>query len=700
MSMTAPIQTHYRACNLCEAICGLVIKTQGNEILSIKGDKNDPLSQGHICPKALALKDVYYDEDRLKQPVKRTVNGWQTISWEEAYDTVVQRLKAIQTQYGRDSIGVYLGNPNAHNFGAILANPSFIRALRTKNRFSATSADQLPHHFAGRFMFGHFFFLPVPDVDRTDYMLIVGGNPLASNGSLMTAPNIEKRLKAIQKRGGQFVVIDPRKTETAKKASEHIFIKPGTDVLLLLAMVQVIVEEGWMDLGKLADFTDGVESVKELTAGYTPEKVAVHTGIDSATIRRLAKDFATAERAVCYGRMGVSTQAFGGLCIWLVNVLNIITGNLDRAGGVMFPKPAFDITANGSVGKYHRWKSRVSQHPEVFGELPVAVMAEEILTEGEGQIKAMVTLAGNPILSTPNGMQLDKAFEQLEFMVAVDIYINETTHHADIILPPATGLETAHYDATFHNLAIRNTAKYSEPVFPKTAEQRYDYEILGELTHRLRNLETVNTPTPEQILDMGLRMGLHKKTGISLEKLKSNPSGIDLGALTPCLPHRLFTRDKRIQLAPPEITKDMARVEKTFFKETTNNHLLLIGRRHLRSNNSWLHNSHRLVKGKNRCTLMIHPNDAKRLDVVHQQPVKIHSRVGMVEIVAEVTSDIMEGVVSIPHGWGHNREGNQMTIAQAHAGVSINDLTDEKLIDELTGNAAFSGVPVVVVSDI
>ncbi len=694
--------THYRTCNLCEAMCGLVIQYENQTVLDIRGDQADPFSRGHICPKAVALKDIYEDPDRLKQPVKRTDDGWVEISWEQAYEEVVNGLQQIKEKYGRDSIAVYQGNPNVHNVGSMLFGPDFVRSLRTKYRYSATSADQLPHHFAGLLMFGHYFLLPVPDIDRTDFLLIFGGNPLVSNGSIMSAPDMANRLKAIQKRGGKIVLIDPRKTETAKKADAHYFIPPGRDVLLLLAMIHTVFREDWDNLRHLADFTDGVEDLKNLVSDYAPEKVADLVGIAVTDIVQLTKEFCEAESAVCYGRLGVSTQAFGGLCQWLVNALNIVTGNFDRAGGMMFSQPAIDTVAQtammGRKGKMGRWTSDVRQLVEFAGELPVSTMAEDML-EADSSIKGMVTIAGNPVLSTPNGKQLDQALEQMDFMVSIDIYLNETTRHANIILPPTTGLETMHYDLVFHILAIRNSAKYSAPLFEKTADQRHDWEIFTELVKRMTGTAPNGGMSPEMILQFGLQMGTYSSKGVSLEALKKNPHGIDLGPLQPCLPQRLFTTDKRIQLAPTAFVEDTDRVATTFFSDNQTDNdfpLALIGRRHLRSNNSWMHNSHRLVKGRNRCTLLMHPKDAEALDISNNQLVIATSRIGSIVIKAEISDEIMEGVVSIPHGWGHNRENTQMSVANRYAGVSINDLTDHLLIDPLTGNAAFNGVPVRV----
>lgn len=703
MNPSTNVRTHYRACNLCEAICGLEITVnEKNEILTINGDKKDPFSRGHICPKAVGLKDIYLDANRLKQPVRRTESGWETISWNEAFDEVVSKLKGIQTTHGRDAVGIYQGNPSVHNSGTLLSAPALLRALGTKNRFSATSADQLPHHFVSSLMFGHPLLLPVPDIDRTDFMLIMGGNPLASNGSMMTVPDVANRLKAIQKRGGKFVVIDPRKTETAKIADQHIFIKPATDVYLLLAILHEVLHEN--NSNRFANLSIDSEAISELKSAiqtYTPEAVSSTTGIPTETIKNLVQDILNAKSAVVYGRMGVSVQAFGGVCQWLINCINIFSGNMDSEGGAMFTQPAFDLWGRAKRGEkyFNRFQSAVRKLPEFDGELPVSAMGEDIL---EGGIKALLTVCGNPVLSTSNGTQLDRALEGLDYMVSVDIFINETTRHANIILPPTTGLEVAHYDLAFYNLSVRNTAKYSEPLFEKDHNQRHDWEIFEEIKNRLISQEGSDLPTPknpEEKLEMAMQFGPYGKDGLTLQKLKDNPHGEDLGALRPCLKEKLLTDNQQINIIPALLLNDLNRVELNFQKLTkeiknTEFDLQLIGRRHLRSNNSWMHNSERLVKGRDRCTLMIHPETAANRGIVNLEKVLIESRVGKVEIAVEITDEIMPNVVSIPHGFGHARKGVQLDIATAHAGVSLNDLTDDLLIDELTGNSAFSGVPV------
>jgi anaerobic selenocysteine-containing dehydrogenase len=720
-------EIHYRACNLCEAICGIEITVQAEQRLDIRGDKDDPFSRGYICPKAAALGDLHYDKDRLKYPVRRTPDGWQRLGWDKAFDEVAQNLKRIHAVHGRNSIATYLGNPTVHNYGALLFAPGFIRSLHTRNRFSATSVDQLAHHLSAYLMFGHQLLLPVPDLDRTNYFLILGANPAVSNGSMMTAPGMSRRLQEIRQRGGKVILIDPRFTETARLADRHLFIRPGTDVLLLLALLHVVFEEGLTRLGTLAAFTTGVETVANLVAEFPPDRVASITGILSDQIRVLAREFASAESAVCYGRIGVSTQEFGGVCQWLINVLNIVSGNLDRPGGAMFPLPAFDpITAPEPLaprGSFARWHSRVRKLPEFAGELPVVTLAEEILTEGPGQIKALVTSAGNPVLSTPNGRELDRALAGLEFMISIDPYINETTKHAHIILPPTSSLERAHYDVAFHLLAVRNTAKFSPALFEPEVETRHDWEIFvelqtrmeydglfGSLLGRVKRKFVKTFFGPERILDLGLRFGPYGaglspfSKGLSLRKLKKAPHGIDLGPLSSCLPRRLRTTDKRIELAPEVLVKDVERVKAKFLEYggstplsiDSNGHLLLIGRRQLRSNNSWMHNSERLVKGKPQCTILMHPTDAAHRYLTAGQKVSVRSRVGDVEVPIEITEEMMPGVVSIPHGWGHERLGVQLAVAQQHAGESINDITDNQTIDALCGTAAFNGTWVTV----
>ncbi|MFT6955561.1 MAG: anaerobic selenocysteine-containing dehydrogenase [Halieaceae bacterium] len=701
-------KTHLRACHLCEAICGLVIETEGDEILSIKGDKNDPLSRGHICPKAVALRDLHEDPDRLRKPVKKIVAedgtaSWQEISWQEALDTTAQRLVGIQERGGVHAIGVYLGNPSVHNYGMLTHQNNLFRFFPTNNRFSATSVDQLPHHLASLWLFGHKSLFPIPDIDRTDYFLMLGANPIASNGSIWTVPDVRKRIKDLTKRGGKLVVIDPRRTETAELASEHHFITPGTDALFLAAILNTILQENLFNLGHLEDFVSGIPEVAEAISGLTAELAADHTGIDADSIRTIARELAQAENAICYGRLGVSVQTYGALNQWLIQVINIVTGNLDKPGGSLFTLPAVDTVSTSSPGGFARHHSRVRGLPEFDRELPASALAEEILTEGENQIRALFTGAGNPVLSTPNGRQLDTALEQLEFMVSLDPYINETTRHADIILPPTSPLEHDHYDIAFHINAIRNTARFNDPVFEKPEDSLHDWEIFTELGNRVAEAmgqEPRPAMSPSDIIEQGLQLGPYSEHEgsehkLSLAKLREQPSGIDLGELKSQLPERLQTRDKMINCAVPVTLADLQRLKQEF-SGTPSTQLRLIGRRHVRSNNSWMHNYHLLVKGKDRCTLLMHPDDMSERGIRHDGNVILSSRTGALEVRVEASDDMMRSVVSLPHGFGHNRPGIRMSTAVAHSGVSCNDITDELYLDELSGNAAVNGVPVSV----
>ncbi|MEP7706349.1 molybdopterin-dependent oxidoreductase [Paraglaciecola sp. 25GB23A] len=709
--MSTSQQKHYSTCTLCEAMCGIEVTTEDRQILSIVGDKKNPFSEGHVCPKAMALKDLYDDPERLKLPVEKTPEGWRTITWDEAFDKVAQQLFAIQQQHGDDAVGVYLGNPNAHNMGSILFGPYFYRALKTHNRYSATSVDQLPHHIVSRQLFGHQSQIPIPDIDHTQYFMIIGGNPLASNGSIMTVPHVKRRLKAIQARGGKVVVIDPKQSETADISTEHHFIKPGTDALLLLAMLNTLFSHGWQKPGKLLDYAEQLLEVETYVKDYPASRVAPLIGMSESQIEHLVEDFCDASSAVCYGRMGASVQAFGTLTQYLIMLFNMLTGNLDRAGGMMFTQPAADTlphSGRGSIAQYH---SRVRHLPAFAGEFPVSALSEEITTPGEGQIKAMVIGAGNPVLTTPNGQQLDDAFAGLEYMVAVDFYVTETSRHANIILPPVTALERDHYDVVFHNFAVRNSSKYSPAIFSPEKDSLTDWQIYLQLAQRLDTLRGVPTDKyqalwakePKGVVDDLLKSSSYRHEGkrLSIELLLEKPHGIDLGPLRENLPEAIFHPEQKIDLRFDYFMADLVRLNKHFFSAVNQGQqdsLLLIGRRHLKTNNSWLHNSNRMVKGTNnglsRCTAQLHSEDAQRYNIENGQMISVKSRVGEIALPAEVTDKIMPGVISIPHGWGHNKKGSKWSVAEQHAGVNVNELTDELVLDELSGNAVLNGVPV------
>ncbi|WP_112248381.1 molybdopterin-dependent oxidoreductase [Kribbella monticola] len=688
------------SCNLCEAICGVLVTVEDGRVTDIRGDEADPLSRGHICPKAVALKDLQEDPDRLTKPVRRTPDGWAELGWDEAYELVATKLGEIQQAHGRNAVGVYLGNPNVHSLGAMTHMPTVVRLLRTRQRFSATSVDQLPHMLASHLLYGHQLMVPVADIDRTSYLLMLGANPLASNGSMMTAPGFGRRLKDLRGRGGRVVVIDPRRTETAAVADEHHFVRPGTDAAFLLALIHQVIADG---NAKPASYVDGLDTVAEAVQDWTPEAAARVTGIDADTIRRIAREFAAADKAACYGRLGVSAQQFGAVCQWAVQVLNIITGNLDRPGGTMIPRPAVDTLRGIGRGHIGAWKSRVAGRPEFGGELPAAAMAEEIVTPGDGQIHAMVTIAGNPVLSTPNGRALDEALDTLSFMVSVDPYINETTRHADVILPPTPPLERDHYDLAFHQLAVRNTARWNDAVLQRPDDARHDWEIFRDLglallrrTPRSRRKLLASLRlrlSPRRVVDLGLRIGPYR---LSVRKLTKSVGGIDLGPLQPALPQALYTKNKRIDLAPGLILEGLDQARAVLLVEGEADDLVLIGRRHLRSNNSWMHNSARLVKGKPRHQLLMNPDDLSKRDLKDGQLVQVSSAAGSVAVEVAASNDMMPGVVSLPHGFGHGRPGTHLTTANQVSGVSANDLTDATLTDNTAGTAALNGVPVTV----
>ncbi len=700
-------------CMLCEATCGIVLTVGPGEdgkrrILRVDGDRDDPFSRGYICPKAAALDDVRLDPDRVTRPLRKTKDGTHApISWDEAFAEAGERLAGILDEHGPHAVATYVGNPMAHSYAAILGTVLLNQSIGSYSRFSATSADQLPQMLAALEMFGHQALMPVPDLERTQHFLVIGGNPVVSNGSIMTAPGMKRRIEEIRERGGKVVVIDPRRTETARAADEHHFVVPGSDAYLLLAMLDTIFEERLARPGALAEKSVGIEELRLAARKFPAERVASRVGISAEVIRRLAREHAAARGAASYVRVGACTQEFGGLVAWLAIALDVVTGNLDNPGGKMFTTPAVDLIAfasrMGLRGSFGRFRSRVRKLPEFGGELPVAVMAEEMTTEGRERIRSLVTMAGNPVLSAPNGAAIDAALAKLDFMVSIDIYKNETTRHADLILPPTFGLERDHYDMLLYAFAVRNFARYAPPVFERQGDTRDDFDVMTELAlsvvRRRRGakalgaravLRAARAAGPKRFLDGLLRIGPHRLT---LKKLEASPHGVDLGALEPRLDH--FLEGRSIQVAPRVFLDDLPRLERALEDARPKDALLLVGRRGLRSNNSWMHNSERLTKGPVGCTLLMHPEDAKARALRDGQSVVLHSRTGSVTVPLEVSDEIARGVVSLPHGWGHAQ--SEQRIARERAGASVNDVTDDAFLDALTGTAAFSGVPVTVV---
>lgn len=736
-------KSHYRICPLCEACCGLEVRTQGDKVVSIRGAEHDVFSRGYICPKGVSLKDLHEDPDRLRTPLIRRADGtFAPASWDEAFAEIERRLLPIIATHGPDSVAAVVGNPSAHKISLLSYFPRLVKAIGTKNVFSASTLDQMPKQLSSGLMFGHWLSIPVPDIERCDWLLMLGANPMVSNGSLWTVPDYRGKAKAMRQRGGRIIVVDPRRSETAAQADEHLAIKPGGDVFLLLGMVHTLFDEGLVRLGRLAEHVNGIEALSAAVAPFAPERMAAGCGIAADVQRRLARELAATERAAVYGRIGTCTQRFGSLNSWLVDVLNALTGHLDEAGGAMFPKAAaFAANTNGKpgVGKgitTGRRKSRVSGAPEVFGEFPITCLAEEIETkEGPegGQVRALIALAANPVLSAPNGPRIGAALDSLEFMLSLDIYLNETSRHADVILPGLSPLEDLHYDLAFPQFSYRNHARFSGPVFAKPAGQPEEWQTLLRLAAliegRGRNVDLQDLDDaaiaadvkrfagdhadavlaalgdqrgPERLIDLALRSGPYgdrfglKPDGINLARVKAAPGGIDLGELKPRIPELLRTPSGRIELAPELLLADLVHVDAALAARPADG-LLLIGRRDVRSGNSWMHNLPTLAKGPDRCTLWINPIDAARYGISDGALATLRGAGGAaLTVAAKLNDELMPGVVSLPHGWGHDLPGARLALAAERPGVNMNELLDDGARDPLSGNAVLSGVPVTL----
>lgn len=684
----------YRACPLCEAICGLDFRFDDGRLAAIRGDDADPFSAGHICPKGNAILDLEADPDRLRLPQRRTASGWQTIGWDEAFALAGERLAAIQAAHGNDAVAAYAGNPNVHHFGHIAYLPQLLRALGSRNVYSASSVDQWPHQLVAWAMYGHQFLIPIADIDRSDFLLMLGANPVASNGSLLTAPGMPRRLKALAQRG-RLVVVDPRRTETAELANQHLAIRPGSDAWLLLALLQRLQALGPPRLDAYASHIHRFDEALAAVADIDVRAVEARTGIASGVIDGLARDLYAAPTAAVYGRMGLSTQRYGSLCQWLIQLLNLYTGNLDRLGGVLPNDPVLPITGpRTSKGHRGRWSSRVRGLPEFAGELPVAALAEEILTPGAGQVRALLTCAGNPVLSTPDGRSLDRALESLDFMVSIDIYVNETTRHADLILPPTSFLSQHHYDSVFNAFAVRKVARWNQPLQAQPAEERADWQIINGIgaAHAAANgREWRALPPPAAMIEAGLRAA----GKVDVEALKGAEHGLDLGPLEPSLLRRLETASGKIECAPDFLIADLARLAAEA-PASDPLALQLIGRRDPRDNNSWMHNAPRLTKGKPRHQLRMHPSDLAARSLSDGARVSVRSRIGSIQTEVQADDSLRPGVVSLPHGHGHNRAPVGWTRAAALPGASYNDLSDPLSLDVPSGNAALNGLEVWV----
>lgn len=695
-SRTAP-----RICPLCEATCGLTLTIEGTTVTGARGDRDDIFSKGFICPKGASFGGLDADPDRLRVPLVRGDDGeLREATWGEAFDRIAARIPDLVTAHGPQAVGVVLGNPNVHTMAGSLYPPLLLAALRTRNVFTASTLDQMPKHVSSGLLFGDAHAIPVPDLDRTGHLLLIGANPLESNGSLCTAPDFPGRLKALRRRGGTLTVIDPRRTRTARLADRHVAIRPGADALLLAALAHTLIAEKLADPGPLAEHLEGLDELAAALADFTPDAVAAACDVDADTITAIARELAAAPTAAVYGRIGSCTVEHGTLASWLVDVLNILTGNLDRPGGALFPLSATARpprpAAPGKGFALGRWASRVSGHPEAKGELPIAALAEEIGTPGEDRIRALVVIAANPVLSAPDGDRLDAALaDGLDFMVSVDPYLNETSRHADVVLPPPPPSQSAHFDFAFNSFAVHNQVRYTRAAVPLEDGRLDESEIHARLILAVSGLhgappsavddlavdaaltragapkeraaELTGENGPERRLDLMLRLGPY---GLTLERLLAHPHGIDLGPLKPRVPEVLRTRSGRIELLPEPIAADLPRLRRALGDRPAP--LVLVGRRHLRSNNSWMHNVGSLTGGSNVCTLQIHPDDAARLGLVDGATARIESSGGGIEAPTEITDTVRSGVVSLPHGWGHNRPGTRMSVAAADPGANVN----------------------------
>ncbi len=737
MPDTAPAEsTHTRICPFCEACCGLEVRMRNGQITAIRGDERDVFSAGYICPKGVALKDLHEDPDRLRMPLVKRDGRFIETSWDEAFAEIDRRLPRLLSEHGKDALAVTIGNPAAHKFGLLLYVTKLVRAIGTKNVFSASTLDQMPKQLSNGLLFGHWLSTPVPDIERCEYLLILGANPMASNGSLWTVPDFRGKARAMKQRGGRLVVVDPRRSETAAIADTHHFIRPGSDAFLLLGMIHTLFDEKLVRLGRMGDHVAGVDAMQEAVGSFSPEAVAARCGIAADAIRGIARELARTERAAVYGRVGTCVQTFGTVCSWLIDVLNILTGHLDEPGGAMFPKaPAFAANTLGKSGggrgiSTGRWRSRVSGAPEVYGEIPMTCLAEEIETPGPGQVKGLITIASNPVLSAPNGARVAAALDRLEFMVSLDIYLNETSRHADVILPGPSPLHDAHYDIALPQFAFRNAARYSPAVQALPPGQPEEWQNLLRLTAIARGLGAAadlhaldeellaadlerQAPEhaqalaaalaprrgPQRLLDLALRQGPYgdgfgmRPGGLSLDKLLDAPHGIDLGPLQPRIPELLRTPSGRIELAPPMLLEDLRRVLDDLDRAPDD--LVVVGRRQVRSNNSWMHNLPLLAKGPARCTVLVHPHDAMRFGLSDGGKARIAGRDGRhVEAAVQVSDEMMPGVISLPHGFGHDLPDTRLGVASRQPGVNLNVLLDETLIDPLSGNAVLAGGPV------
>jgi anaerobic selenocysteine-containing dehydrogenase len=730
-TLQPPVQVHRRACHLCESMCGLRVTVQGDQVLQIRADPDNAFSRGHICPKGTTLGDLHHDPDRLRQPMVRSGSLWQTASWEAAFERIEELAEGVRARHGSDAFAFYGGNMSKSGFDTSRYTTLLVRQGRFAQRFSSSSVDQLPKNVSNFLMYGDMWKMPIPDIDRTDLLVIFGGNPAASKGSIFAHRDVMGAIKALRARGGRVVVVDPVRTGTAQVADEWISIRPGSDAALLLAMVHVLFAEGRVRLKHLQGQVNGLGELRTACAPFTPERVSHFTGVPADTVVALVRSISDAARAAVYGRIGTCTQEFGTLASWLIDVVAALTGNLDAVGGSLWSTqvaphlaltPALPTNAP-LVGA----PNRVRGVPGILGQYPASCLAEEIDTPGQGQVHGLVTLGCNPVLSAPGSRRLDAALPLLDCMVSVDLYRNETTRHAHVILPALSPLEQPHWDVWSWPFSLTIGGHYS-PALVSPGDRPEEWRVLARLGaivggNPKADLEAMDDAyfaamcqqtgvdpamalraLPQhgggRILDLCIRTAAlgdqfgRKPEGLSLQSFMQQPDGIVLGTAGPQGSAAIKTPSGRIELAPTHMLADLPRLEQAMRREPPA--LVLVSRRHLRSLNSWMHNVDALVSGKDRCNLHMHPQDAARLQITEDAQVQVSSESGTLTVAVEINRDIRPGVVSLPHGWGHGATGTQTTVAAHHAGVNINLLSPGRLVDAASGNAVLNGIPVRV----
>jgi anaerobic selenocysteine-containing dehydrogenase len=705
-------------CRICEVYCGVIATVEDGRVTRLRPDKDHVLSRGYACPKGVTFHQVTHDPDRVLHPMKRDGTSWQRISWEQAVAEIGTRLKRIRAEHGPDAIALYTGNPAGYSYSHRIFSSNFIDAVGSRNSFGAGSQDNLGDFLASKFLYGASFLQPVPDLAGTRFALVVGTNPVVSQGTLMHVVDAKRRLTEIRERGGRVVVLDPRRTETARLASEHVFIRPESDAFLFLAMIRTILDEGLAADAVLARHVEDLSWLRAAVERHTPELAAARTGIDAGTIRRLARELAVTDGACAFGR--VVCGRYGTLAAWALEVLNLVAGNLDRPGGMVFSDALVDmvgIVERLGRDQYGRHRSRIGDYPELLGELPSGILADEITTPGPGQIRALVVTAGNPVLSIPNGQALAAAMEQLELSVALDFYLSETAARCDYVLPTTTYLEREDFPIFHAQLQTEPYAQWTEPVIPPQGEAKQEWEIFSLLSESMgvpflnsrlatalrRLLRLVGRDfSPRWIMDAMIRLGprgdrfLPWSTGFNLTKLAAAPHGVRLGEVaTGVLARKLRTPDRRIHLRRPEIEGELGRLAReTAQPESPDFPLRLIGRRDPRSNNSWLHNVPKLMQGDRCRRLRVNPDDAARLGLHDGGRAVIRSRVAALDVEVRVTDEVMPGVVCLPHGWGHDSPRNR--VATRDPGPNCNALVDERDIEPLAGMSRLNGMPVRV----